>query len=258
MIALLNPSRRKKRQGIARQDRSIDAVDGKIVQPSGATSWHKIDSVIENTLLVICLALGTVGISTSSRAESLPKQWATIQSTSLKVFVTSEKPEVSMKILAASDTKKPLYELTCNKGDTVDANGVEYYRMFQCYLFPITGEPSDLLWGAESWAVKAYETRGVFTYEQLIGPCKSDLNYGQHRVFYMRGMRLELSISNFKSPLIADMISGRASPKFSFDLDIKVQPNTNAVSEITAPPAENYCGGYDKLNANGEAVYHRF
>lgn len=113
-----------------------------------------------------------------------------------------------------------------------------------------------MLMGEFEWDLnKGYNTRGVFKLEQLIGPCKDDPEFGAHREFNMRRMKLELTLTNFVSPPIIDLITHKAEFSFSFDLEAKISPNEAAISKYTFPSAKKYCGGYYRINADGLLEY---
>lgn len=190
---------------------------------------------------------------------SQSKKWPTIKPAQIRTFVTSENAKVVLDIFSEDNTSEKLYELRCNKADADDkADGEDdYYGMFQCHLLALKERGSDLLSGEDSWNFnKSYNTRGVFKYEQLIGPCKNNPAFGFHREFNLRGMKLALAISNFSAPPIVDMLTEKVKPHFSFYFEAKVIPNKKATSEKTAPSAKKFCGGYYKLNDKGEAIYH--
>jgi len=185
--------------------------------------------------------------------------WPRIKPAQIQTFVSSENPEVALDIFSDENRSEAIYTLRCNKGDSEDKIPYEddYYGMFQCHLIDLNSHGPELLNGEDSWnRDRSYNTRGVFTYEQLMGPCESDPKFGFHREFNMRGMKLELTISNFSSPSMADMLTGNVEPSFSFDFEAKVTPNISATSEFTSPSAKKYCGGHYEIDVNGEAVYH--
>lgn len=185
--------------------------------------------------------------------------WPSIKPAQIKTFVSSESPKVVLDIFSDENPSEKLYTLRCNKGDSEDkvTGEDDYYGMFQCHLIVVKTLGPELLEGEGSWDLgKSYNTRGVFRYEQLIGPCKNDPEFGFHREFNMRGMKLELTIFNFSSPSIKDMLTGKVQPQFSFAFEAKVTPNILAISKFTSPSAKKYCGGYYEIDVNGEAVYH--
>lgn len=203
------------------------------------------------------LAMMSVCLATESLIQS--QRWPTIRPAQLKTFVTSERSKVVLDIYSADNPSEKLYQLRCNRGDAGDkADGEDdYYGMFQCHLLSLKDSRQELLNGEDAWNLnRSYNTRGVFKYEQLIGPCKKDPEFGFHREFNMRGMKLILTISNFNSPSMVDMLTGKIQTHYSFDFMAKVIPNKSATSKYTSPSAKKYCGGYYEINANGEAIYH--
>jgi hypothetical protein len=205
--------------------------------------------------------LAVMIVVTNTRSEDVTQleNWPTIQPAQIKTFVTSENSKVVLDIYSKDNPSEKLYTLRCNKGDADDkiVGEDDYYGMFQCHFLPIKTSGPELLIGEDDWNFnKSYNTRGVFKYEQLIGPCKNDPEFGFRREFNMRGMKLELAISNFSSPQMADMLIKKIMPHFSFDFEVKIIPNESAKSKYTSPSAKKYCGGYYEINSNGEAVYH--
>jgi len=216
--------------------------------------------MIKKTLFMVVLSLTAI-IASRTGAEELSRanKWPTIQPTHIKTFLTSENSKVVLEIFSKSNPSEKLYILRCNRADSPDRlpDENEYYGMFQCHFLPVKSDGPELLEGEDGWNMnKSYNTRGVFTYEQLLGPCKNNPEFGLHREFNMRGMKLELTISDFSSPPMADMLTEKIKPDYSFNFEAKVSPNKSAISEYTSPSAKKYCGGYYKVNANGKAVYH--
>jgi hypothetical protein len=210
-------------------------------------------------MLAMAGVLGLIATVATGEAVSQSKNWATIRPAQVKTFVTSENSKIVMDIYSAESPFEKLYVLRCNKGDANDIVPGEndYYGMFQCHLLSSKESGPELLEGENDWSLgKSYNTRGVFTYEQLIGPCRSSAEFGFHREFNMRGMKLEVTISNFSSPSMTDMLTEKIKPHFSFDFEAKVVPNKSAKTKYTSPSARKYCGGYYKINTNGDAVYY--
>jgi hypothetical protein len=210
-------------------------------------------------LLIIVLNLVMQGACMAREKEQKIYDWPEIQPTQLKTHLTSENAKLISDIFSKENPSERLYVLSCNKGDAQanTAGEDDYYGMYQCHLLSLKGTGPELLDGEDGWnRGKSYNTRGVFMYEQLIGPCKDDPEFGFHREFNMRGMKLELTISDFNSPAMTDMLSGKAKPSFSFDLEAKITPNKSAISKYTSPSSKAYCGGYYTLNTIGEATYH--
>ena len=216
---------------------------------------------MKNLSIASLFSLFTIMVSTAIGGEvSTTQKWPTIRPAQLKKFITSENSKVVLDIFSEDSPSGKIYELRCNKGDADDkADGEDdYYGMFQCHLLPTNESGPELFVGEDGWDFnKSYNTRGVFRYEQLVGPCKNNPEFGLHREFNMRGMKVELTISNFSSPPMADMLTGKIQPNYSFDFEANVTVNKSATSKYTSPSAKKYCGGYYKINANCEAVYHK-
>ena len=206
----------------------------------------------------LCL-LAVVAGSTVTAEVYRTTNWPTILPARTSTFVTSENSGVILDIFSEDNPSVKLYTLRCNNGNAqykIPGEG-DYSGMFQCHLLSLCAAGPDLLEGEDDWSGgKSYNTRGVFKYEQLIGPCNDDPEFGFHREFNMRGMKLELTVSNFESPPIVDMITGKTEPRYNFDFDVVVTPNKSAMSKYTSPSAKKCCSGYYTVNSNGEAVYH--
>lgn len=210
---------------------------------------------------VLCLMVILGGNTIAGEVPQEVKSWPTIRATQVSMRVTSENSKVILDIFSEDNPVEILYKLRCNKGDAVDRLEIEdeYYGMFQCHLIDMKGDGPELLIGENNWNYnKTSNTRGVFTYEQLVGPCKSDPEFGFKREFYMRGMKLRLSISNFNSPPVADVITGKVQLTYTFYFEAKVMPDKYSTSKYTSPSAKKYCGGYYKVNDKGEAIYHEY
>ncbi|GAB6140615.1 hypothetical protein JCM14076_13440 [Methylosoma difficile] len=190
-------------------------------------------------------------------ADEKPKIWPKIKPTSLSSLVTTEHPKFVLNIFSEENPEEKLYELRCNDGDAVDDDSVEYYGMYKCQLFYKSNIGVDLINGIEHWTFnKTFNTRGGFASEQMLGPCNNNPEFGHRREFNLRGIKLELTVSNFSSPSMVDMLSGKEKPHYSFNFEAKVTSNINASTEYSTPIAEKYCGGYYKLDSNGKAIYH--
>lgn len=208
------------------------------------------------------VGIAAIFIATSgncySDENSQPLSWPTVLPAQVSVSVTSENAKVILDVYSSEGKREKLYQLRCNKGDSEDKaeNEDDYYPMWQCHFIQIGNSGPELLEGEYHWSFgKSYNTRGRFTHEQLIGPCKDDPEFGFHREFNMRRMKLELTILNFIAPPIADMITEKTKPSFSFDFQAKVSPNESALSAQTSPSAKKYCGGYYEINSEGKAIY---
>lgn len=214
-------------------------------------------------VMLAILALVIVGgtaCDTTVMLSDPSTDWPGVKPISLNVHVTSKNPKVVLDVYSDRESSNPLYQLRCNAGDAEDRLEKEdyYYSMFQCHLIDMNNKPLNLLMGTESWVIKDYHTRAIFTYEQLMGPCKDNPFYGFRREFKVRGMNVVLAISKFESPSMADMLSERVTPRFSFDFQVDITPNPSAVGGLPEPAPGNYCGGYYELNSRGEAIYHEY
>jgi hypothetical protein len=156
--------------------------------------------------------------------QTAPGGWPLVRPIEVRKRIESGNARVRVAILSALSGME-LYELRCNELDARDAKddgGAEYYGMFQCRLWQ--AREGDLLRSGAAWE-DDYTTRGVFDFEQVVGPCRKDAGFGLSRTFFVRGMKLVLTISSFESPPIAESLAAAKTHfDFRFDFDVSVAP----------------------------------
>ncbi len=197
---------------------------------------------------------GQLGPRLADHGDGDTQSWQPVRPIEVRKRIETGNAKVRVAILAAT-SEVPLYELRCNELDARDSaaeGGEEYFGMFQCRLWQ--AREADLLRAGADWEDK-YTTRGVFEFEQVVGPCKSDPYFGLRRTFLLRGMRLVLEISSFESPPVADLLASRAQRHFRFDFDVSIAPDAGAAAARAPNPPGRYCNGIYVLDGSGRAVY---
>jgi hypothetical protein len=103
------------------------------------------------------------------------------------------------EVYITSPDGKNLYVLDCFHPGFDDVEESNYAELLQCDFSTASNGFSNLLYSQTELHDNAKIGRGSFLYEQSVqGMCKQDALYGSHRVFNLRGLRLELSIRNFR------------------------------------------------------------
>ena len=82
-----------------------------------------------------------------------------------------------------------------------------------------------------------WESRGRFLSEQLAAPCGDYKNLGRTRSFRLRGLRLDLKLSNIVFDEAQPSFSQVAPALKSLDLELVVTSDPTATTTITATPA---------------------
>lgn len=134
---------------------------------------------------------------------------------------------------------KPLYILECYSFQAIPQTGEFMYSGdFECRLhsFNNRDRESTLLTELPD-ADRDWESRGRFLVEQLLPPCGSYQELGRKRSFRLRGFRLELILSNVGFDGGQTNFSGTTPRLKSFDLEVRVQPDSTATSPIAVTPA---------------------
>jgi hypothetical protein len=138
------------------------------------------------------LALITIANSAYAAASSWPKIKP------LERVVQFDAEHQRAEVYITSPDGKNLYVLDCFHPG-FDDDGPNYAELLQCKFSPVSRRTRDLLYSPTELHDDARISRGSFSYAQAVqGMCKQDALYGSHRVFNLRGLRLELSIRNFR------------------------------------------------------------
>lgn len=168
-------------------------------------------------------------------------------------YISSETVGVNLNIKSVEG--EVLYNLRCNQsGYENDPDGFEYYGAFQCILLDVRRDSGDLFEEDYSWS-KSWRTRGVFTYEQMVGPCKESVSYGVVRSMNIRDLNIEISLKNITTPEMADMINEVKPPSFSADLRVKVSKSKKYISGGIEPTVDQYCSGAYVVDDSGKLIY---
>ncbi len=136
-------------------------------------------------------------IITANSAYAAPSTWPQIKPMErvVQFDAAHQRAEVSVK----SPGGKDLYVLDCFHPGFDDVEESNYAELLQCKFSPVSNRFDSLLISQREYDDNAKIGRGSFSYAQAVqGMCKQDALYGSQRVFNFRGLRLELSIRNFR------------------------------------------------------------
>jgi hypothetical protein len=168
-------------------------------------------------------------------------------------FHISDESGFDLKIPLSSGEKA--YELRCHPRDYEnDPSGHEYFGVFQCILDDLREESGDLFEENYEWS-KSYRTRGVFHFEQMVGPCKNNLSYGLTRRMSIRDLEIELKLVNLQMPDMAEMIKGIKIPSFSGEISVRVSPAKGYIKTGIEPTQNTYCSGAYQIGKDGSLIY---
>jgi len=151
---------------------------------------------------------------------------------------------------------KPLYRFVCHEGGYEDGATGDYNSLFQCKLFSLVISKErflDLFLPSYSWGRS--RTRATFN-DGLGDKCDNHPYYGHKRTFNLRGMRIELTVSDFRaSPGIAESLKrDLAKPDhYSLNLHVRVTPAPEATNPIAGTVPEVCEVGYS-LGKTGQVV----
>jgi hypothetical protein len=151
--------------------------------------------------------------------------------------------------------RRSIVRLICHEGDYEDDDTGSYDFLFQCKLFPLGGkeESLDLFLPSLNW--RRSRTRATFS-SGLEGKCKDHPYYGSGRVFFVRGMRVELETSEFSFSPDTKEIRERGLVKpaqYSVKLRVRITPFARAMNTIAGPVAE-VCESSYELDSAGQVV----
>jgi hypothetical protein len=150
------------------------------------------------TMLKLLIQIGffLALIITANSAYAAPSTWPQIKPLErvVQFDAAHQRAEVSVK----SPDGKDLYVLDCFHPG-FDDDEPNYAELLRCSFSPVSHKFDSLLISQREYDDNARIKRGSFSYAQAVqGMCKQDALYGSHRVFNLRGLRLELSIRNFR------------------------------------------------------------
>lgn len=131
---------------------------------------------------------------------------------------------------------QPAYKLECHSGLYEDESKINFSGTYQCALFAFKDGHR------ASWNLLAdrnhrdtdWNNRGRMMAQQLEESCGDTPGYGTHRVFMLRGMRLELVFKDLKWESASGTQAGERQLN-SFTFVATAQPDSKAWSPQAAP-----------------------
>jgi|GEM_PF-6498931 len=185
---------------------------------------------------------------------TVPALSANIASVDRAFYISSASVGVDFDIKSTSG--EALYNFRCYNGGHIDPDEIEYFGAFQCILFAVNPDSIDLFEEIKyDWSTR-WRTRGMFSYEQMVGPCKNDNIYGITRKMHVRDIDIELSLTEIKIPSMIDMIKGVIPAEFSANLSVKVSESKKYNNGSIQPAPKKYCAGAYNLDSSGNGLIY--
>jgi hypothetical protein len=183
-----------------------------------------------------------------------PALGAKIVSSDRSFYISSASTGVDFDI--KSTNGDVLYNFRCYNGGHIDSDEIEYFGAFQCMLFAVNPDSIDLFEEIKyDWSTR-WRTRGMFSYEQMVGPCMKDNAYGINRKMHVRDLHIELSLTEIKTPSMIDMIKGEVPAEFSANLNIKVSESKEYNNGAIQPIPKKYCAGSYTVDSSGNGLIY--
>ncbi|MBB3225414.1 hypothetical protein FHW69_000004 [Luteibacter sp. Sphag1AF] len=179
-------------------------------------------------MLWVSLALFEIGYV---RAEST--EWPVIREESGSISFDKPSEADFVKDVRSLDGR-PLYELRCRSGDLDDVGDFNYSGLLQCRLSEINAPretPRSLLF-EDREATSDWDGRGRFMLNDVIGTCGRYPDFGDTRIYRVRGMQLTLRIEDVR---LRKSQNGEVSPT-SFVFSYAVKSDRQAVGALTERP----------------------
>lgn len=172
---------------------------------------------------LFCTSIGLLVASCASAAANWPKVQPFHE-----MFHFANVDQASAEITLRSAKGEPLYSLDCHSG-SFDSSDFDYSGLLACRLVSLYSKErvSTLLTETVN-QTSDWENRGRFLVKHLLPGCASYPDWGRSRTFYLRGMKLVLSID--KETFNRSSTGKRLLESYSFD--VIVQPDPSAVSSI--------------------------
>jgi len=207
------------------------------------------------TMYKVCLCI-FVCVVAGHRAsgQTVKEQWPKVSPLDATFAVSSQNPHV--ETIVFSEKGDPVYRLTCHEGDFENDRDGSFDFLFHCKLFPMNTkvEFRDLFWPSDNW--RRSRTRAKFR-SGFDGLCKDHPYYGQRRIFQLRGMRIELQVSDFsQTPSVQEQLTRDLDPneyRLKLKLRVIAVPDPTATARI-AGPAQEVCDVEYSVDGNGRLV----
>ena len=165
----------------------------------------------------------------------LDVEWPLVAAFHQRFHVSESRPAIRTTLYGVDGL--PLYLFVCRNAEDPEARQVNviYAGDLDCRLIEAhLGEvETNLL--VETPDVAAWYSRGRMFAEELCGDCAQYPEYGRHRTFRLRGMRLSLQFEDLRFKDEPAPV-GRGAPQLlSYSLSITVEPDARALLPIVAP-----------------------
>jgi len=95
---------------------------------------------------------------------------------------------------------EPTYKIECHSGEYSNQSEMNFSGTYQCALFA-WNDGHNLSWNLladRDHQNSDWDNRGRMLAQQLEGSCRKTAEYGIHRTFRLRGMRLDLTFKDLK------------------------------------------------------------
>lgn len=191
---------------------------------------------------IIILAAFSMSVRGGSiaREKSAIPAWPKVRALTQEFhFPDALRAAVDLKLTDTSGRK--IYVLHCRPGALVLKsvkphtlpNDADFWADFDCHLHSLySHDRYESLLIDNPYDNDESHSRGEFYYYNLQGSCSNYPEWGRKRSFRLRGMRLQLELSDIQ--LVADPPPGRLT---SFGFKVEVIPDPLALSAISEPPA---------------------
>lgn len=149
-----------------------------------------------------------------------------------KSFHFNDVDKAALNLTINSVSGKPLYALTCHSGSYNDDSDFDYSGLIACKLSSLySKETVSTLLTETMKQTSDWENRGRFLVKHLLPGCGQYPDWGSKRTFYLRGMKLVLSIDDevfTRSPDGKDFLE-------SYSFNVAVRSDPSAVTSIAQP-----------------------
>ncbi len=150
-----------------------------------------------------------------------------------RTFSIMDVPKANVSLEIESAGGAPIYHLQCHPAGYTGDPDFDYSGDFECRL-SLTGQPNtySTLLTEDARQSRDWESRGRFFAAQLRGPCARVPEFGANRSFALRGMDLDMRITD---PTFTD-----AGKLKSLRLTVTVRPDPKAqrpIADVVPLPA---------------------
>jgi hypothetical protein len=188
-------------------------------------------TVTEYTLLASCVVFASIAANA--------KSWPTTRPATTSIEVTDFR-QASASLAIENTRGESIYKLVCLSGERTEKD-FDYAGLIQCRLIDLGPNPvgPDLL--NQPSATRDWLSRGKFEVSELKGNCAKDAYFGAKRIFQLRGMQIEIQVSDLREAN-TDQNAGRDA-QVTYRLSLRATNNRNAKratdSKVSLPKYEN-------------------